>query len=127
VSAAPSGNSMRRDLCFKILARHIRDQIIVPVYQAAQEWHEYEANGGHPIPGRDQVDFAAMARAAGYRRADTIATLDDFEAKIAGLLVEAGPVFVALKLVAGPPPSQDYGFIHGAPTRAAFKAALRQS
>jgi len=196
VSTAPTAPAMRRDLCFKILARHIRDQIIVPVYQAAQEWHgiapdhaltyysigamgqasscalglalarpdkrvvvldgdgsllmnlgtlvtiasqkpanflhfvcqngEYEANGGHPIPGRDQVDFAAMARAAGYARADTIATLDDFEAKIARLLAEPGPVFVALKLVAGPPPSQDYGFIHGAPTRAAFKAALNK-
>ncbi len=185
---------MRRDLCFEILARHVRDEIIVPVYQAAQEWHGispdhaltyysigamgqasscalglalarpdkrvvvldgdgsllmnlgtlvtiasqkpanllhfvcengmYEANGGHPIPGRGAVDFAAMARAAGYRRADTIATLEDFEAKIALLLKEAGPVFVALKLTAGPPPPQDYAFIHGAATRAAFKAAL---
>ena len=34
-----ASNAMRRDLCFTILARHIRDQIIVPVYQAAQEWH----------------------------------------------------------------------------------------
>jgi phosphonopyruvate decarboxylase len=186
---------MRRDLCFKTLARHVRDQIIVPVYQAAQEWHGmapdhaltyysigamgqasscalglalarpdkrvivldgdgsllmnlgtlvtiasqkptnlihflcqngiYEANGSHPIPGRDQVDFAAIARAAGYRRTDTISTLEDFEAKIGGILVEQGPVFVALKLVAGPPPSQDYAFIHGAATRAAFKAALK--
>lgn len=185
---------MQRDLCFKILARHIRDEIIVPVYQAAQEWHGiatdhaltyyaigamgqasscaiglalarpdkrvivldgdgsllmnlgtlvtiasqrppnllhfvcengiYEANGAHPIPGRGQVDFAAMARAAGYRHTDTIATLDEFETKIPRLLTEEGPVFVALKLVAGPPPAQDYTFIHGAPARAAFKAAL---
>jgi phosphonopyruvate decarboxylase len=192
-----TGNVMRRDLCFKILAKHITDQIIVPVYQSAQEWHgiapghaltyysigamgqasscalglaiarpdkrvvvldgdgsllmnlgtlvtianqkpanllhfvcqngEYEANGSHPIPGRDTVDFAAMARAAGYRRTDTIDTLEDFEAKISGLLKEDGPVFVALKLVAGPPPSQDYAFIHGAPTRAAFKAALNKA
>jgi phosphonopyruvate decarboxylase len=188
---------MRRDLCFKILARHVRDEIIVPVYQAAQEWHaiqpdyaltyysigamgqassialglalarpdkrvvvldgdgsllmnlgslvtiasqkptnllhflcengEYEANGGHPIPGRDQVDFPALARAAGYVRADRIETLDDFEAKIAGLLKEPGPVFVDLKLVAGAPPPQDYLFIHGAASRASFKSALRQS
>lgn len=188
---------MRRDLCFKILAAYVRNEIIVPVYQAAQEWHGispdyaltyysigamgqasscalglalarpdrrivvldgdgsllinlgtlvtiasqkpanllhfvcengmYEANGGHPIPGRDRVDFAAMARAAGYVRADTIATLEDFEAKIPGLLKEPGPVFVALKLTAGPPPSQDYLFIHGAAARATFKAALRQS
>ena len=27
----------------------------------------YEANGGHPIPNKDEVDFAAMAKAAGYR------------------------------------------------------------
>jgi phosphonopyruvate decarboxylase len=87
----------------------------------------YEANGSHPIPGRDQVDFAALARAAGYVRAETIATLGDFETKILGLLKEPGPVFVELQLVAGPPPSQDYAFIHGAPTRAAFKAALQKS
>jgi len=87
----------------------------------------YEANGGHPIPGRDRVDFAAIARAAGYRRAETIATHQDFEAKIPGLLQEPGPVFVVLKLVPGAPPPQDYAFIHGAPTRAAFKAALGRS
>ncbi len=188
---------MRRDLCFQILARHVRDEIVVPVYQAAQEWHairpdhaltcysigamgqassvalglalarpdkrvivldgdgsllmnlgtlvtiasqkpanllhfvcengSYEANGGHPIPGRDRIDFAAFARAAGYPTTDAIATLDGFEAKIGRLLKEPGPVFVDLKLTAGPPPPQDYLFIHGATTRAAFKAALRQS
>jgi thiamine pyrophosphate-dependent acetolactate synthase large subunit-like protein len=188
---------MRRDLCFKILARHVRDEIVVPVYQAAQEWHGicpdyaltyysigamgqasscalglalarpdkrvlvldgdgsllmnlgtlvtiasqkpanllhfvcengmYEANGAHPIPGRDQIDFAAMARAAGYVRAETIAVLEDFEAKIDGLLKEPGPVFVVLKLVAGLPPSQDYAFIHGAATRATFKRALGET
>jgi sulfopyruvate decarboxylase subunit beta len=188
---------MRRDLCFRILARHVQGEIIVPVYQAAQEWHgicpdyaltyysigamgqasscalglalarpdkrvlvldgdgsllmnlgtlvtiasqkpvnllhfvcengTYEANGGHPIPGRDQVDFAAMARAAGYVHADTIAALEDFEAKIGGLLREPGPVLVVLKLVAGPPPSQDYAFIHGAAARATFMRALGET
>ncbi len=29
----------------------------------------YEANGGHPIPNKDVVDFAAMAKAAGYAHA----------------------------------------------------------
>jgi sulfopyruvate decarboxylase subunit beta len=188
---------MQRDLCFQILARHVTDQIIVPVYQAAQEWHAirpdyaltyyaigamgqassvalglalarpdkhvivldgdgsllmnlgtlvtiasqkpanllhfvcgngmYEANGGHPIPGRDKVDFAALAAAAGYPETDTIATLDAFEAKIGDLLTAPGPTFVDLKLTAGVPPPQDYAFIHGAATRVAFKAALRQS
>src|SRR5215510_11663582 len=26
----------------------------------------YEANGGHPIPGKDRVEFSGFARAAGY-------------------------------------------------------------
>lgn len=29
---------MRRDECLKVLARHHRDQVVVPVYQAAFEW-----------------------------------------------------------------------------------------
>src|SRR5580700_9438646 len=161
---------MRRDQCFRILARHVQGEIVVPVYQAAQEWRGvkpdhaltyysigamgqasscalglalgrpdkrvivldgdgsllmnlgtlvtiasqkpanllhfvcengiYEANGGHPIPGRDRLDFAALARAAGYPLTDAIATLDVFEGKIAGLLKQSGPVFVDLKLTA---------------------------
>src|SRR3954467_4587704 len=29
----------------------------------------YQANGGHPLPGRGKVDFAGLALAAGYRAA----------------------------------------------------------
>ncbi|HZT50618.1 MAG TPA: thiamine pyrophosphate-dependent enzyme [Stellaceae bacterium] len=187
---------LRRDQCFRILARHVTDEIVVPVYQAAQEWRvakpdhaltfysigamgqasscalglalgrpdkrvivldgdgsllmnlgslvsianqrpknllhfvcengAYEANGGHPIPGRDRVSFAGFARAAGYPKALEISALADFEAKIAGLLKEDGPVFVTLKLVAGDPPPQDYAYIHGAAAREAFRAALKR-
>jgi sulfopyruvate decarboxylase subunit beta len=187
---------MRRDQCFRILARHVQGEIVVPVYQAAQEWRgvkpdhaltyysigamgqasscalglalgrpdkrvivldgdgsllmnlgtlvtiasqkpanlihflcengTYEANGGHPIPGQGRVDFAGIARAAGYAKTYEIAELGDFEARIAGLLRETGPVFVDLKLVAGDPPPQDYTFIHGPDARTAFRAALRR-
>jgi phosphonopyruvate decarboxylase len=187
---------LRRDHCFRVLARHVTDQIVVPVYQAAQEWRVakpdyaltffsigamgqasscalglalgrpdkrvivldgdgsllmnlgslvsiasqapknllhfvcqngmYEANGAHPIPGRDVVSFAGFARAAGYPKTLEISELGDFEAKIAGLLREDGPIFVTLKLEPGDPPPQDYAYIHGAAAREAFRAALRR-
>ena len=74
----------------------------------------------------NKVDFAALAKAAGYPRTETIASLDTFEAKIGDLIKAPGPIFVDLKLTAGPPPSQDYAFIHGPATRAAFREALRR-
>jgi len=187
---------MRRDRAFATLARHIGDAIVVPVYQAAQEWRvakpdhaltyysigamgqasscalglalgrpdkrvvvldgdgsllmnlgslvsiasqrprnlvhcvcengTYEANGNHPIPGQGQVSFAGLARAAGYAKTYEISDLDDFAARIAGILREDGPVFVDLKLVAGEPPPQDYTFIHGPEARATFRAALKR-
>ena len=42
----------------------------------------YEANGSHPTPGRDRVDFAAMARAAGYREAFEFDGLNSFSAAL---------------------------------------------
>jgi sulfopyruvate decarboxylase subunit beta len=187
---------MRRDLAFRILARHVREEIVVPVYQAAQEWRAimpdhaltyysigamgqasscglglalgrpdkrvlvldgdgsllmnlgtlvtiasqaprnlvhfvcengmYEANGGHPIPGRDKLSFSGLARAAGYRNTYDFAELGAFEAAVAGILREEGPILVGLKLVPGEPPPQDYTFIHGAPARETFRAALKR-
>jgi sulfopyruvate decarboxylase subunit beta len=187
---------MRRDLAFRIIARHVAAEIIVPVYQAAQEWHAikpdhaltyysigamgqassaalglalgrpdkrvvvldgdgsllmnlgtlvtiasqkpanlvhfvcengmYEANGEHPIPGRGQVSFAGLARAAGYPRVYEFAELAAFEAAAPRVLSEEGPVFATLKLVPGEPPPQDYTFIHGAPARETFRAALKR-
>ena len=29
---------MKRDECLKVMAKHHRDEIVVPVYQAAFEW-----------------------------------------------------------------------------------------
>jgi sulfopyruvate decarboxylase subunit beta len=187
---------MRRDLAFGLLARHVGDAIVVPVYQAAQEWRAikpdhaltyysigamgqassaalglalgrpdkrvivldgdgsllmnlgtlvtiasqaprnlvhfvcengmYEANGGHPIPGRGAVSFAGFARAAGYRHVHEFADLAAFEAGIEGLLRADGPVFANLKLVPGEPPPQDYDFIHGKAAREVFRAALKR-
>ena len=87
----------------------------------------YEANGAHPIPSRNRVSFVGFARAAGYARCHEFSDLAEFEARIAAVLREEGPVFVDLKIEPGKPSPQDYGYIHSAAARSAFKAALRSS
>src|SRR6516225_47458 len=60
----------------------------------------YEANGNHPIP-QPAVDFNGLAAAAGYRQLHEFATLADFEARIADVLAQEGPVFATLHLEKG--------------------------
>jgi len=84
----------------------------------------YEANGGHPIPNRERVDFAGFARAAGYRKVHEFSDLKMFEQQIASILEDAGPLFVALKLLPGGPQERDYSRLHGAHVRKAFRDAL---
>jgi sulfopyruvate decarboxylase subunit beta len=184
---------MRRDEVLKVLARHVGDDIVVPVYTTAFDWiavhphplnylcvgamglapshalglalgrsdkrvlvldgdgsllmnlgclvtvadvaprnlvhfvfenGTYEANGAHPIPGRDRIDFAGFARAAGYRSCHVFADLAAFEKGIAAVLREEGPVFIDLKIEPGPPPVYDYKLMHSEKLRSDFKAAL---
>jgi sulfopyruvate decarboxylase subunit beta len=84
----------------------------------------YEANGGHPIPGRDRIDFAGFARSAGYRTVHEFADLQIFEQRIGALLGETGPVFADLKIVSGGPQERDYSRLHGPHVRQAFRDAL---
>jgi len=87
----------------------------------------YEANGGHPIPGRERVEFAEFARAAGYRNVHEFSDLRIFEQRVGAVLGEVGPVFVTLKIVAGGPQERDYSRLHGAHVRKAFRDALSAS
>jgi sulfopyruvate decarboxylase subunit beta len=85
----------------------------------------YEANGGHPIPRRGEVDFAGFAHAAGYRSVHAFAELKIFEQQVGAVLAEDGPVFVDLKVAPSGPQKRDYQLLHGAAVREATKAALR--
>ena len=187
---------MKRDDCFRILARHVTDEIVIASYSSAAEWSElnpralnyfsvgamglasshglglalgrpdkrvivldgdgsllmnlgslvtigaaappnlfhfvcengtYEANGGHPIPGRDKVDFAGFARAAGYRVVHGFSDLRVFEQQIGAVLSETGPVFADLKMSPGGPQERDYSRLHGPHVRKAFRDALTAS
>ena len=73
----------------------------------------YEANGSHPIPARDSVDFAGMARAAGYGYSTAFEGLNQFAADLPDLLTREGPVFASLKVEPGEVPlDYDYVWLH---------------
>jgi sulfopyruvate decarboxylase subunit beta len=186
---------MKRDACFRILARHVTDEIVIASYSAAAEWNElnprvlnyfsvgamglasshglglalgrpdrrilvldgdgsllmnlgslvsigaaapknlvhfvchngtYEANGGHPIPNPD-VDFAGMARSAGYAQAHEFSELASFEQQIGHVLSQDGPVFGTLKVERTRPLTYDYPALYAADKRRALKAVLQAS
>ena len=84
----------------------------------------YEANGAHPIPGQGRVDFAAMARAAGYRAAHIFDDLAVFTTALPTLLAAQGPILAVLRIIPGDPSPQDYPYIHSDAARESFRSAL---
>jgi sulfopyruvate decarboxylase subunit beta len=87
----------------------------------------YEANGGHPIPNKDTVDFAGLAKAAGFKHTSTISSLEQFKAEMPKLLNQPGPTFVCLKVEPGgqSPHHGNYPYIHGPETRERFRTGLQ--
>jgi len=84
----------------------------------------YEANGGHPIPGRGEVSFGGLARAAGHKAVYEFSDLKVFEQQVGAILAEPGPVFACLKIVSSGEQQRDYSRLHGAQVRKAFRDAL---
>jgi phosphonopyruvate decarboxylase len=186
---------MKRDQCFRILRRHIGDEIVVSTYSSAVDWlalgertlnyfsvgamgldsshalglalgrtdrriiclqgdgsllmnlgclvtigaaapknlvhfvaqnGTYEANGSHPIPNT-RVDFAGMARSAGYANVYEFSDLRNFEQQAGHILRQDGPVFATLHVEPSKPLTYDYPKLYDAARRAAIKAALRES
>ena len=185
---------MKRDECFRALARHVTDEIVVSTYSSAVDWLElgertlnyfsvgamgldsshalglalgrpdrrvlclqgdgsllmnlgclvtigaaapknlihmvvqngtYEANGSHPIPST-AVDFAGMARSAGYAQVHDFSELANFEQQAGHVLKQDGPVFATLHVEPSKPLTYDYPRLYHAKRREAIKAALRQ-
>jgi len=61
----------------------------------------YEIIGNQPIPGAGIVDFAAMARAAGFPHAFTFDDAKQYESLLPNILRLDGPVLVAVKIRPG--------------------------
>jgi len=59
----------------------------------------YATTGGQPVPNAKNIDYAGMAKAAGYAAAYNIDDLETFDARVGDILSETGPVFVAIKVI----------------------------
>lgn len=61
----------------------------------------YEITGNQPVPGAGAVDFAALARAAGFRRVYAFDTAEDCATQLSAACTGEGPVFVVARVAPG--------------------------
>jgi phosphonopyruvate decarboxylase len=59
----------------------------------------YATTGGQPVPNAENINYAGMAKEAGYAVTYRFDDLEDFASNVATIMNETGPVFVALKVV----------------------------
>jgi thiamine pyrophosphate-dependent acetolactate synthase large subunit-like protein len=76
----------------------IAEQAPANFYHFILDNEVYATTGGQPVPNAKQVDYAMIARGAGYPRAFNFSDLEDFSAHLPDILQAPGPVFVALKV-----------------------------
>jgi thiamine pyrophosphate-dependent acetolactate synthase large subunit-like protein len=76
----------------------IAEQAPANFYHFILDNEVYATTGGQPVPNSKNVDYAMIARGAGYPRAFNFADLDSFSTELPGILKSPGPVFVALKV-----------------------------
>jgi thiamine pyrophosphate-dependent acetolactate synthase large subunit-like protein len=61
----------------------------------------YEITGNQRTPGVGTIDFAAMAKAAGFPRVYRFENGDEYQAALAEVLSGEGPVFVSVEMEPG--------------------------
>jgi sulfopyruvate decarboxylase subunit beta len=59
----------------------------------------YATTGGQPVPNAKQINYAGMAKEAGYAAAYRFEDLEDLERNMGKILNEKGPVFIAIKVI----------------------------
>jgi phosphonopyruvate decarboxylase len=59
----------------------------------------YATTGGQPVPNAENINYAGMAKAAGYAAAYEFDDLETFGRDVGDILSQRGPVFVAIKVV----------------------------
>lgn len=59
----------------------------------------YATTGGQPVPNALEIDYAGMAKSAGYRSTHSFDDLEEFVTSVGSIMEEEGPVFVSVKIV----------------------------
>lgn len=59
----------------------------------------YATIGGQPVPNAQEINYAGMAKQAGYRAAYQFDDLEELGRDIGNILSEEGPVFIAIKVI----------------------------
>jgi len=63
--------------------------------------NSYELTGHQPIPAAEHLDFAQLARGAGFEHVYDFEDPDDYEKRLTAVLAEEGPVFVTVRVEKG--------------------------
>lgn len=58
----------------------------------------YATTGGQPVPNAQNVDYAGLAKSAGYAAAYHFDNLEDFSTNVGQILKQQGPVFISMKV-----------------------------
>ena len=58
----------------------------------------YATTGGQPVPNAQGIDYAMMAKGAGYAATYSFDDLEEFSTSVGEIMDETGPVFVAVKI-----------------------------
>ncbi|PKB72476.1 MAG: hypothetical protein BZY87_00025 [SAR202 cluster bacterium Io17-Chloro-G6] len=59
----------------------------------------YATTGGQPVPNATEINYAGMAKEAGYAATFEFDNLEEFTNSIEQIMKEEGPVFVAMKMI----------------------------
>ncbi len=59
----------------------------------------YATTGGQPVPNASDINYAGMAKEAGYAATFEFDNLEEFTNSIEQIMKEEGPVFVAMKMI----------------------------
>jgi len=59
----------------------------------------YATTGGQPVPNAKNINYAGMAKEAGYAAAYSFDDLETFGAQIGDIMNQKGPVFIAIKVI----------------------------